>query len=116
MAEGNEDDVYMLEVAVPPFENEFEEEQLEVDCVDAFSKLPTTEVNSFRWTSLKKKVLEYKDYLEAKADHLNTVKHDDESSQEYYKRCLLVLKRLNTIEREAIEKRQSTRPSKRRRC
>ncbi|VDO04969.1 unnamed protein product [Rodentolepis nana] len=116
MAKGNEDDLFMLDVAVPPYENEFEEEQLREDCNEALSKLPTTEVGSFRWNSLKKKVVDYKEYLQAKSKYLEKVEKDRDLSMELYAKSVGLMEQLAAIEQEATEKRQSTRPSKRRRC
>nr|CDS26773.1 expressed protein [Hymenolepis microstoma] len=109
MAEGNdEEDFFVLELTVPPFENEFEEEKLREDCEDAFLEFRTTEVGTCEWAKLKNIVLAYRNYLQEKAEYLEHVKNDRKSCMEPYKRWLEVMERLNAIEKEAIEKKQST--------
>ncbi|VDL19910.1 unnamed protein product [Hymenolepis diminuta] len=103
-----EKDVYLLELTIPPFENEFEEEQLRVDCEEALSKMPTHRVDSFEWRCLKKKVLIYKQYLRDKAEYLEDVIKDFSSSLEFHIKYLEVIDQLGKIEEGARTQRRTT--------
>ncbi|KAM3181900.1 hypothetical protein ACTXT7_013453 [Hymenolepis weldensis] len=109
MAEDEEEkDVYLLELTIPPFENEFEEEQLRIDCEEALSKMPTHGVDSFEWRHHKAKVFRYKQYLQEKAEYLEKVKKDLRLSKEIYKKCLQLMEQLAETEKEANKNRRTT--------
>ncbi|VDL19909.1 unnamed protein product [Hymenolepis diminuta] len=103
-----EKDVYLLELTIPPFENEFEEEQLRVDCEEALSKMPTHRVDSFEWRCLKTKVVRYKQYLQEKAEYIEKVKKDLKLSKEIYKKCLHLVEQLAETEKEAKKNKHTT--------
>lgn len=106
MAKGKGEDV--LELCVQPFENEFEEEQMQVECESALEKLRNSVVDSESRKRLKKQVEEFKKYLMKKAIYMENVLFDAERNQRARKKLREITKAEAAAEEEA-KKNQSER-------